>query len=89
MTNEQIRERCDQVLEQMMSFRFPISTVEGEELYARNAQTLESLYREAMATAKREVWEHVDHYYSHEIHADMDEHPDKFVTWVRQQKEHS
>ena len=40
-----------------------------------------------LATAKREVWTRVDEYYSRTIHHDMDDYPDKFVKWVRQQKE--
>lgn len=37
---------------------------------------------------EREVLQRVDTYYSHHIHHDMDDYPDRFVKWLRaQQKE--
>lgn len=41
----------------------------------------------SLLEVEREVWARVDEYYSRTIHHDMDDYPDKFVKWVREQKE--
>lgn len=41
----------------------------------------------SLLQVEREVWGRVNHYYSHQIHHDMDDYPDKFVTWLRAQQQ--
>jgi hypothetical protein len=42
---------------------------------------------EALLQVEREVWEKVERYYSHQIHYDMDDYPDKFVKWLKSQQQ--
>ena len=42
---------------------------------------------EELIRVEREVLRRVDTYYSHHIHHDMDDYPDKFVKWLKSQQQ--
>lgn len=48
---------------------------------------VQEVVRVALLEVEREVLARVNRYYSNQVHYDMDDYPDKFVTWLRAQQQ--
>jgi hypothetical protein len=81
MTPDELRERCEKALDSIITFDLPTNEEAGKRLYDGQAKELEPLCREMIA----EGLERACAYYSNQIHHDMDDYPDKFVKWCRQE----
>lgn len=79
MRKELLAARANEVVEVALSHGACLS--EAECTIVRDAVLYE------LMQVEREVWEKVERYYSHQIHYDMDDYPDKFVKWLKSQQQ--